>query len=310
MRRWDNLVEEYTINLTTLGKSPDYVQNTRRELERWGQWLKRRRPRPKLEQVDGDLVIEYIRTRSAFRARTTVQAITSKMRCFGDFLVREEVWSSNPLRWIQGPKLTPYHRMPKRISVSDMQSIWEEAAKEKNDFQRYQWIAILSLLYGTGLRRGELQRLTLKSWDRETSTLFIDGRKTATERSVVVPELVHQCIETYLPHRQNQLSSAQRFSVPSFFLSRTNQPISPSSISRGVSRLARQAGFKLHSLHQFRHTCASDLLESGVGMAEVQQILGHGCLDTTMRYLHIADPQRHDAVAHHPLNDWLNMEVA
>ncbi len=310
MRRWDNLVEDYVHNLTILGNSPDYVLNNRRELERWGQWLKRKRPRPKLEQIDGDLIIQYIQTRSAFKARTTLQSIMSKMRCFGDFLVSEDVWPSNALRWIQGPKLTPYHRMPKRISTSQMQSMWEEAAKIKNDFQRYQWITILSLLYGTGLRRGELERLTLKSWDRETSTLIIDGRKTGSERSVVVPGLVHQCIETYLPYRQNQLSSAQRFTMNSFFLSRSNNPIKGSSISRGVRSLARQAGFKLHSVHQFRHTCASDLLESGVGMAEVQQILGHGCLDTTMRYLHIADPQRHEAVALHPLNDWLNKEVA
>ena len=53
----------------------------------------------------------------------------------------------------------------------------------------------------------------------------------------------------------------------------------------------------LVSLHQFRHSCASDLLEAGVHLAEVQRILGHQGIATTVRYTHIADPQRRAAMA-------------
>ena len=52
----------------------------------------------------------------------------------------------------------------------------------------------------------------------------------------------------------------------------------------------------LHSLHQFRHSCASDLLEAGVGLPEVQRILGHEGITTTVRYVHIADPQRRELI--------------
>ena len=61
----------------------------------------------------------------------------------------------------------------------------------------------------------------------------------------------------------------------------------------------------IHSLHQFRHSCASDLLEAGVHLAEVQRILGHAVISTTVRYVHIADPQRRAAIALHSINDWL-----
>jgi integrase/recombinase XerD len=61
----------------------------------------------------------------------------------------------------------------------------------------------------------------------------------------------------------------------------------------------------LVSLHQFRHTCASDLLESGVSLPEVQQMLGHATVVTTTRYLQIADPERARAIKKHPLNDYL-----
>jgi len=167
----------------------------------------------------------------------------------------------------------------------------------------------LALLYGTGLRRGELARLKVSDWQRENSTIILDGRKTGQERKVPVPDLVHQCIETYLPHRHNHVHKHQQFDSQSLFLGPTGSSLADVAISKGVHRIAKSAGFKLHSLHQFRHTCASDLLSSGVGIAEVQQILGHQCLDTTMRYLHIADPERHEAVALHPINDWLTKEA-
>jgi site-specific recombinase XerD len=61
----------------------------------------------------------------------------------------------------------------------------------------------------------------------------------------------------------------------------------------------------LTSLHQFRHTCASDLLEAGVRLPEVQRMLGHQVISTTVRYLHLSDPQRRTAINLHPMNNWL-----
>lgn len=77
------------------------------------------------------------------------------------------------------------------------------------------------------------------------------------------------------------------------------RPLSEHSISRGVHRIARRAGVALHTVHQFRHTCASDLIEADVALPEVQRILGHQAIATTVRYTHIADPQRREAMARH-----------
>jgi site-specific recombinase XerD len=76
-------------------------------------------------------------------------------------------------------------------------------------------------------------------------------------------------------------------------------------VSNGIHAISRRAGVSIHSLHQFRHTCASDLLEAGVHLAQVQRILGHSRIATTVRYVHVADPQRREAMRVHPLNDWL-----
>jgi integrase/recombinase XerD len=72
-----------------------------------------------------------------------------------------------------------------------------------------------------------------------------------------------------------------------------------------LKTLARRCGAERVTLHQFRHSCASDLLESGVHLPQIQQMLGHQTIQTTVRYLHVADPQRHEAVKLHPINRML-----
>jgi len=310
MRRWDSLVDAFIKEYEARGVTEDYITHVQRELERWGNWLKRRRPKPRLEEISADLHVRYIQERTAFRAKATVYGVLSKMRCFGDFLVREGVWIDNPLKWMQGPKLTPYHRMPKRIDGKDMKELWSAAATGRGHFQRHLGVTILSILYGTGLRRGELERLNVADWNREDGILRIDGQKTGQERSVPVPRIVYHCIETYLPHRQNHLIRKDRLHQPALFLNRQGGRLQASMVSLMVRNIARRAGVKLRSLHQFRHSCASDLLASGASLPEVQRILGHSSVATTMRYLHIADPERHAAMKMHPLNDWLITEAA
>ena len=83
-------------------------------------------------------------------------------------------------------------------------------------------------------------------------------------------------------------------------MSRRGERLTGEAISNGIHAISRRAGVPIHSLHQFRHSCASDLLEAGVHLAEVQRILGHCGIATTVRYMHIADPQRRAAMALHP----------
>lgn len=305
MRRWDSLVEAYLEEYVARGVSAGMIGNVQRELERWGNWMKRRRPKPRLEAIEPQLLVRYIQQRTPFRSKATVYSVMSRMRGMGDYLVRQGVWISNPLRWMRGPKITPYHRLPKRIDAEAMQAMWAAAAVRRNGYEQQLGITLLALLYGTGLRRGELQRLDVRDWSREEGVLSIDGRKSGTERSVPVPELVYRCIETYLPLRHNQLERLGDIDEPALFINRAGKRVSESSISQAVHTLARRAGVRLHSLHQFRHTCASDLIAAGVSLPEVQRILGHSGIGTTMRYLHVADPERQEAIARHPINDWL-----
>lgn len=309
MHRWDGLVGLYIDAYAARGVSPETVQHVHRELERWGGWLKRKRPRPNLSELDPELIIEYIRCRNTFRARSTLSGNISVMRCFGEFLVQERVWQSNPLRWIRGPKLDPRRRLPKRLGRESLKRLWQAAATSRESYHRHMWITVMSVLYGTGIRRGELSRIDMTDWRAEEGVLLIDGRKTGVQRAVPVPDLVYRCIETYLPLRHNLLERCGDVNERAMFVNKLGGRLSAHGISHGVHRMAERAKVPLVSLHQFRHTCASDLLEEGLSLPEVKAVLGHEAISTTVRYLQIENHQKHTAMQRHPINEWLLSDV-
>jgi integrase/recombinase XerD len=305
MRRWDGLVERYSADLQARGLADATISMRVRELVRFGTWLKARRPRPSLESVDADLIVKYIESRSAFHSRASVAHVVSSLRLMGEFLVREALWRTNPLRWMRGPKMDVRRHLPRRIGREQQQALWAAAEGRPQAQQRYQAICLLALLYGTGLRRGELERLDVSDWDKESSTLLIDGQKTGRERKVPVGDGVWRCVEAYLPHRHNKLEATGRLDEQALFLNARGERLEGAKVSLLIARLSKHAGIERVTLHQFRHSCASDLLEAGAMVPEVQAVLGHASIQSTVRYAAVADPQRAAAMALHPVNAFL-----
>jgi len=305
MKRWDTLVDGYLSLCRTRGLADSTIVQRVSNLSRWGNWMKRRRPRPQLEAVSSDLLIEYIRKRTAFRSRATVAGTVSVMRCMGNYLVQEGVWGSNPLRWIRGPKMDPRSRLPKRIGQKHLETLMTAAATSTKDYYRFLWVTILAVLYGTGIRRHELVGLNISDWNCVEGTLLVRSRKTNCERLLPVSSGTRQCIEGYLPQRQLCLEKNGRLEEAALLVRGDGARIVGPHVGMAIHRLAERAGVPLVNMHQFRHTCASDLLENGVGLPEVQQMMGHAAVTSTMRYLDIADPERRKAMERHPINEML-----
>ena len=306
MRRWDGLVDSYVKECEVRGLAHSTVNVRRRELDRCGTWLKHRRPRVNLEQLDSELVIRYLRARGAFRSKSVISGAVSILRGMGEHLIMQGVWTKNPLRWIKGPKMDPRSKLPRRVGKEDMKRLWE-AAEKKPERSRMLTLCVLGILYGTGLRRGELHRLDIADWDRENGILKVDGRKTGWERNVPVGPGVWRCVEAYLPVRQNRLEAANKLNETAFLIDRRGNRMTGDSISRLVQGCARAAGIPFVSLHEFRHSCVSDLLESGVLLADIQAMIGHAAIQSTMRYLDVSSGERTEAIKRHPINDFLQV---
>jgi site-specific recombinase XerD len=223
----------------------------------------------------------------------------------GEYLVRQSVWTKNPMRWMKGPRVSARMRLPRRIGKEEMARLWA-AAEARTERTRALARCVLAVLYGTGLRRGEMERLDLRHWDREAGVLRIDGRKTGQERQVPVGAGVWRCLEAYLPQRQKRLEAAGRLEEePALFVNCRGGRLDGASITALVQTCCRRAQIPYVSMHQFRHSCASDLLENGVKLPQVQKVLGHAHIGSTMRYLDVTHGARTEAIRRHPINEFL-----
>ena len=129
MRRWDRLLDSYIEEYRARGVSAASVGYTMARIERWGRWLKQRRPRVRIEDIDTDLITLYIDSCSTFRAKATVYGTLSGMRGFGDYLVRQGLWTINPLRWMKGPK---GHATYRSITEADRsRPIWRRCGEKR-----------------------------------------------------------------------------------------------------------------------------------------------------------------------------------
>ena len=305
MRRWDSLLGKYAESMLLRGLSSGFIRHSVRECERFGSWLRRGKPNANLEDIDFVELSRFVKSRSRFRSKATIAGVITCLRGFGEFLTQEKVWLKNPMKWLKGPKIEARAKIPRRLSQGSIEKLLQAAGRSHVRYHRHLWTTLLAVLYSTGLRRSELTHLDFSDWNGEESTLKIDGQKTGVERVIPVSETVWRCVEAYLPHRQNVLEKTENLQETALFVGRFGQRLRGNNIGPALHKLARRAGIPLVTLHQFRHSCASDLLESGVRLPYVQKMLGHACVQSTMRYLAISDPERRRAIEMHPINEIL-----
>ncbi|MEX6625292.1 tyrosine-type recombinase/integrase [Tenacibaculum salmonis] len=140
--------------------------------------------------------------------------------------------------------------------------------------------AILALLYSAGLRISELINLELLHIDIARRQLFIQNGKGRKDRYVILAD-------SFLPLLQNYISTyvPKRF----FVESPSGTKYSASSVRKFLHTSTRLAGIKKNvTPHTLRHSYATHLLENGIGLRHIQELLGHSKPETTMIYTHVA----------------------
>lgn len=140
--------------------------------------------------------------------------------------------------------------------------------------------AILALMYGCGLRIGELLALRLDALDLHRRQLFIHNAKGRKDRSVVLAERLLPLLDNYLATYRPQAYFAE---------GSPGQPYSATSIRVFLRRSAKRAGIRKRiTPHTLRHSFATHLLEQGVDIRYIQELLGHARPETTMVYTHVS----------------------
>ena len=281
MKQYDTLLDAYEKQLSIRGIGASTILTRRREVERFGLWIKRKRPRPNFSNIGAELILEYFKERSAFKARTTIQGKFSDLRCFFEFLVQENFWKKNPLRWIPGPKIILNSHIPKSLKPSEVEILFQQCFQVKEILFQYELPVIFLTLYSLGLRRGELVDLNVEDWNQKEKTLKVRTSKNSRERFMPIPDSLERAMEAYLPIRQNLLIKKNVVFEPALFVDSQGRRISGAVISKRLFGCAKRAGLSKFNVHQLRHTCATNLFANGVPLPEVKMVLGHACISTT-----------------------------
>jgi integrase/recombinase XerC len=208
-----------------------------------------------------------------------VQRLVAAIRSFFRYLERENLADGAAVRAVKSPKLP--RTLPRPLSETDAARAIAEAGEDEKPWIAARNAALVTLLYGTGLRISEA--LSLKRGDvplGESLTVLGKGRK---ERAVPVLPAVREAVDAYA-----KLCPFDPGKNGSLFLSRRGKAMSPRDAQALMQNLRGRLGLgESATPHALRHSFATHLLQNGGDLRAVQELLGHASLSTTQKYTEV-----------------------
>ncbi|MBX7149668.1 tyrosine recombinase XerC [bacterium] len=271
------------------GSSSHTIKNYLHDLEEFVAYLKKFQP----ETMDGDsiklshinplILRSFVSVLFQKNKPTSIARKLSSLRTFFGYWVKKGALSQNPARAIHSPKIPK--KLPNFLDIDEMLGVLNKPSEE--NFRSKRDMAIMELLYSSGLRVSELVALDLESIDFSGRLVRVLG-KGKKERIVPIGEKAVSRLIEYLPFREEMLKSTQANDVKPVFLNWRSERLSVRSIQRLVRDIIQKSGIgKTVSPHVLRHTFATHLLNQGADLRSIQELLGHSSLSTTQKYTHL-----------------------
>ena len=215
---------------------------------------------------------------------STISRKLAAIRMFFRYLKKEKIIKEDPGTFLDTPKAQLL--LPKVLSQTEMGKVLDSLEPPK-DLADLRDLAIMELLYASGLRVSELTGLELNDVNLDLHYLRCLG-KGNKERIVPIGNKAIEALRNYLTAaRPLWLKTGREKTV---FISRQGKPLSRQWIWRIIKDRAKKAGIeKPVSPHTFRHSFATHLLVGGADLRSVQELLGHADVSTTQVYTHLTD---------------------
>ena len=208
----------------------------------------------------------------------SVQRRLAAVRSFLGFLLREGVVQHNVALEVRAPKAA--RRLPLTLDVDQMARL---LSLKPGDALQVRDLALMELLYSSGLRLAEIVGLRLTDLNLEAAQVQVLG-KGSKERIVPVGSVAVRALSAWLTERARLVRAAE----PAVFVGRSGRPLGARAVQLRIAAHARAMGVPLHvHPHMFRHAFATHLLESSHDLRAVQELLGHASIRTTQVYTHL-----------------------
>ncbi len=219
------------------------------------------------------------------RARTTMSRRATAVRVFTAWAHRTGLAEADPGALLGSPKA--HRTLPPALRVDEARALLEAAARRADDGTAVgiRDVAVIELLYATGIRVGELCGLDVDDVDHERRVVRVLG-KGRKERTVPFGTPAEGALGRWLAQGRPPL--AVPGSGPALFLGARGGRLDQRAVRSLVhARLADVPGAPDLGPHGLRHTAATHLLEGGADLRTVQELLGHASLATTQIYTHV-----------------------
>lgn len=188
-----------------------------------------------------------------------------------------DVVLDKPINQKQIPMYKKKRKLPKILSEEELNVFF-------NACENYMYKTIFMLIYGTGVRISEATNIRIEDIDSKNMRLFVRNGKGERERFTVLPkaslEMLRECYKRYKPkHPEGYM-----------FLNTDGNPLKVERLRVFFRRYRRKAKISEEFIvHSLRHSFATKLVEEGVPLVQVKELLGHSCIRSTMTYVHVAN---------------------
>jgi integrase/recombinase XerD len=265
-------------------RAPRTVDAYRRDLEHFARWLEAPPSGATTEQLESYVA----QLRADGLSPATIARRLASLRALYRHLMLLGTRPDNPAAELASPRRI--RKLPRTLSPAEAERLIEAANGTTPRALRDS--AIVELLYGAGLRVGELVSLDKSSVDLDERLVRALG-KGSKERVVPVGRRAVDALRRYLSRGRPYLDTRHR---PELFLNAKGGPLTRAGVFLILRRLAGKAGLEPERIHPhlLRHSFATHLLEGGADLRSVQEMLGHADLATTELYTHVSDSRRRE----------------
>ncbi len=236
-----------------------------------------------IETVGGDSISAFARTLYSSSKRSSIARKLSAIRSFFRFLAKKGILEHNPAALVSSPKVEKV--LPPVLTVDEAADLVDGPLKAPpKGPKRVRDLAVLEVLYSSGIRVSELVGLDVRDVDLESGRMRVLG-KGKRERIAYLGTRAVEALRRYLDCRKDITPQGNS----PLFAGRGGGRLSQRTVQRIVRTYARASGIdKDPTPHTLRHSFATHLLDSGADLRSIQEMLGHKNLSTTQRYTRVS----------------------
>jgi integrase/recombinase XerC len=203
----------------------------------------------------------------------SIQRHLSSAKGFFKFLKKNSIIESSPFELVNAPKTPQY--LPDVLSPEDVEQL---LSLKPVDVLEIRDLAIVELMYSSGLRVSETANIDLNDFEEEMSFLRVLGKGSKT-RIVPLGRYAINAIQNWINEREKYSEKSK-----ALFINLKGSRLSVRSIQLRLKRLALKQGLPPVHPHMLRHSFATHMLESSGDLRTIQELLGHSSLSTTQIY--------------------------